>query len=102
MKKRETVVVEFAKHELPITDRDIKLRMMRLLELARSEKILSLTITTRSYMTREQRFLFEGIATIESTESNVPEPTILCGQPGGPKTVRSGWWQKGQPSRTSI
>jgi len=98
MKKRETVVVEFAKHELPITDADVRRRMTLLLELARSEKILSLAITTRSYMTKEQRFVFDGIAQIESAdrpESNAPEiRPVSCGQPGGPKTVRSGWWQR--------
>lgn len=59
---RRPVTVEFAKHELPVTDADIKLRMTLMLELARSEKILSLTISTRRYMTREQQFVFEGVA----------------------------------------
>jgi len=93
---RRNVTVEFARHGLPIMDKDIRRRMTLLLELARGDKILSLNITTRAYLTREQRFVFEGVAQISEgpAESDRLTEPVLFGQPGGPKTTRTGWWQK--------
>ncbi len=91
---RATVKVEFSRAELPVTDADVRRRMTLLLELDRGDKILSLTIKTRAYMQREQRFVFEGVAQIAEesadTESNRLKVQPI-GQPGGPKT---GWWQR--------
>ena len=74
MKKRETVVVEFAKHELPIQDEDIVLRMLQTVEIKRGDKVSKVRIISREFKLPERTLIFEVIASIEP----------------GPK----GWWQR--------
>ena len=65
MKKRETVVVEFAKHELPIQDEDIVLRMLQTVEIKRGDKVSNVRIISREFKLPERTLIFEGIASIE-------------------------------------
>jgi len=65
MKKRETVVVEFAKHELPIQDEDIVLRMLQTVEIKRGDKVSKVRIISREFKLPERTLIFEGIASIE-------------------------------------
>ena len=73
-KARKTVVVEFAKHELPVHDEDVMLRMLQTVEMKRGDKISNVRIISREFKLLERTLIFEGIATIEP----------------GPK----GWWQR--------
>ena len=73
-KNRKTVVVEFAKHELPVDDEDVVLRMLRTVEMKRGDKISNVRIISREFKLPERTLIFEGIASIE------PAP--------------KGWWQR--------
>jgi hypothetical protein len=90
---RRPVTVEFSHRELPITDHQVLQRMQLMLELGRSEKVASLTIRHREKI--GQRFVFEGVATIESADgpesacSKLSTPPARIGQPGGPQTDES-------------
>ena len=55
-----TVTVSFKKREEPVADEDIRVRMAQALELARGERILSLSILTREFKPAAQLFVFEG------------------------------------------
>lgn len=64
-KSRKTIVVEFAKHELPV-DEDVMLRMLQTVEMKRGDKISNVRIISREFKLPERALIFEGgIASIE-------------------------------------
>ncbi|MGO9462119.1 MAG: hypothetical protein ACLP1W_18710 [Rhodomicrobium sp.] len=84
---RRKVFAEFERRDMPITDHAVIARMRQTVGLDRDERVIDVTILTREFDPRRQRFIFEGSAKIAPAPEEIPQS-----RPSAPRTV---WWREG-------